>query len=187
MALGAGPAGALLLLAAAGPALAQAPAIMGLSPAANARATAGAGPLVVSSSQALTAGSGAALKVFGSQRGGLRTGSTPAVVVGNTLRFVPSPFPFGPGETVQYTVTAAATGSGPLAQPWVAQPWVAQLTGAVGGTGRGTFVPGSDPPAGPFPNTLALADVDGNGTLDLLTTNYGAGTVSVRLNHGLGT
>ena len=59
---------------------AQAPTITAVSPLANSRAAAGTGPVQVSFSQPLTAGSGAALKVYSAQRGGLRTAATPAVV-----------------------------------------------------------------------------------------------------------
>ena len=36
------------------------------------------------------------------------------------------------------------------------------------------------------PRSVALGDVDGDGDLDFLTANVGAGNVSVRLNNGSG-
>ena len=89
-----------------------------------------------------------------------------------------------PGETVQYTLTQAATGSGGA----LARPRVGQFTVAAGGTGNGNFQPGSTCGAGYYPRALTLADVDADGDLDFLTANYSpAGTVSIRLNDGTGT
>jgi hypothetical protein len=58
--------------------------------------------------------------------------------------------------------------------------------------GRGSFTaPALNPDpavAGPFPQSVALGDVDGDGDLDFLSANnnLGGGTVSVRLNDGRG-
>ena len=172
------------LALAAAPALAQTPFITGIVPLANAPAAAPGGPLIVSFSQPLPAAAGAALRVFSGQRGGLRTLSAPATVSGNTLRFVPGAAPFVAGETVQYTVT---TGAGQTAAR------VGQFTVAVGGAGRADFAPHAAVPpvtVGAYPQGIALADVDGDGDLDLLTANALSipllGTVSVRLNNGTG-
>ena len=159
------------------------PTITAVAPAANAAAASGTGSVSVTFSQPLTAASGAALKVFSQQRGGLRTrGTTAAVVNGNTLSFAPSAYAFKPGETVFSSVTTAAANSGgPLAKARVQQ-----FTVAAGGQGRGTFAPGADPAVGTAPRSVAVADVDGDGDLDLLTANNGSNTVSVRLNGGNG-
>jgi hypothetical protein len=85
-----------LLLRAAAPAQAQAPVITSLTPAANARAVPRNAAVVATFSQPLTAGSSAALKVFSSQRGGLRGGGA-AAVAGNTLTFSPTAYDFRPG------------------------------------------------------------------------------------------
>jgi hypothetical protein len=166
---------------------AQAPVITGVLPLANARAVAGTSPVSITFSQPLTAASVAALRVFSAQRGGLRSrAATPAVVSGNTLSFAPTAYAFRPGEAVQYTVgLEAASAGGPLAQPRVGG-----FTTAVGGTGRGTFVPGGSVVVGNYPDHVAVGDVDGDGDLDLLSTNYNSGmasSVSVRFNNGNGT
>ena len=178
---------AALLLAPAGAVLAQAPVITSIMPMANARAAARNAPLTVSFSQPLTAASAGALKVFSSQRGGLRTrGATPAVVSGSNLSFAPTAYDFRPGETVQYTVTTGAASAGGA----LAAARVGQFTAAVGGAGRGNFQMGSDFAAGGEPTGLAVGDVDGDGDIDVLTavvigtSGYG---VNVRLNNGMGT
>ncbi|UOQ73702.1 Ig-like domain-containing protein [Hymenobacter cellulosilyticus] len=103
---------ALFLLLPAGAALAQAPTITAVVPAANAPAASRMAAVTVTFSQPLTPASASALKVFSSQRGGLRTTATPTVVSGSTLRFTPAPYAFMPGETVQATVTTAAASAG---------------------------------------------------------------------------
>jgi hypothetical protein len=158
------------------------PTITAVAPAPNARAATRTGPITVTFDQALTAGSAAALKVYSSQRGGLRTrGATPAVVSGNTLSFSPGSLPFLPGETVFSTVTTAAQAA---AGGSLARPRVTQFTTAVGGSGRGTFVLDAYPTVGITPTGLAIGDVDGDGDLDMVTANYNSFNVTILLNGG---
>jgi predicted nucleotidyltransferase len=165
--------------------LAQAPVLTGLTPLANATAAPRTAPLTATFSQALTPTSASALQVFSAQRGGLRTRLTPATVSGNTLAFAPTAYPFLPGETVQYTITTAATGSGGA----LARPWVGQFTAAVGSVNTGNYT--NTPAPMPLvrvnyaPSSVALGDVDNDGDVDLLIATYG--TINVRLNDGLGT
>ena len=175
--------GTALLLAPAGAALAQVPVISAVIPMANAVAAGRNGPVAASFSQPLTAASAGALKVFSSQHGGLRTrGATPAVLSGSTLSFAPTAYPFMPGETVQYTVTTAAAGSGGA----LARARVGQFTAAVGGTGSGNFQAGTDQAVGNGPNTVVLGDVNGDGNLDMLTANSDNDAVAILLNNGRG-
>ena len=162
--------------------LAQAPVITAVVPMANARNASRTGPVQVTFDQALTAGSGAALKVFSAQRGGLRSnGNGTTTVSGPTMSFAPS-YPFMPGETVQATVTTAATAA---AGGNLARARVVQFTAAVTG-GSGVFSGGSDPVVGSTPRGLTTGDIDGDGDLDLVTTEYNNGSVNVRLNNGQG-
>jgi hypothetical protein len=178
-----------LLLAPVSAALGQAPIITTISPMANAQAASRTGPLTVGFSQLLAASSAGALRVFSNQRGGLRTrGTTPAVVRGNALSFTPTAMPFTPGETVQYTVTAAAANSSGA----LVLPRVGQFTTAVGGTGRGNFQLGSDIPMSEEPSTLITGDIDGDGDLDLIVMTEAHSIteltqVRLLLNNGRGT
>jgi hypothetical protein len=177
---------AAVLSAPASTVLAQALTISAVSPAASSAAAPRSGALVVSFNQPLAAGSTGALSVFSAQRGGLRTSATPAIVSGNMLSFRPAPYDFRPGETVQYTVTTAATGTAPLARARVGQ-----FTTAAGGPGIGLFQPAGSVAVGPYAESVALGDVDSDGDLDLLAASAnlstgGAGIVSVRLNNGRG-
>jgi hypothetical protein len=54
--------------------------------------------------------------------------------------------------------------------------------GNASGSNTGIFSGGYNPEVGMQPQSVALGDVDGDGDLDLLATNYASGTVSVRLN-----
>jgi plastocyanin len=160
------------------------PIVTSLTPAPNASAAGRATPLVITSSQPFTAASAGALKVFSSQRGGLRTrGTTTAVVNGNTVRFAPAAYDFRPGETVYYTLTAAAgSATGQLPQR------VGQFTTAAGASGGGLFQAGSNPVTGFAPAGIAMGDVDGDGDLDMVTSNGATASMvmNVRLNNGRG-
>ena len=178
----AGAAG-VLLLAPGAPALAQALTITitNLTPTANARAVPRNASVVATFSQPLTAASAGALKVFSSQRGGLRGGGT-ATVAGNVLTFAPAAYDFRPGEAVQYTVTTGAAGAGgPLATPRVGQ-----FTTAVR-VSTGQFGLGSDPSVGTQPFSSALGDIDADSDLDLVVANGMSGQLSIRSNNSQGT
>ena len=54
------------------------------------------------------------------------------------------------------------------------------------GSNTGLFTQDQDVAVGSRPEGLAVGDVDGNGTLDILTANNGNSAVSVRLNNGTG-
>ncbi|MBO2009116.1 T9SS type A sorting domain-containing protein [Hymenobacter negativus] len=65
-------------------------------------------------------------------------------------------------------------------------PQLFQFTAAATG-GYGTFSGGSDPSVGSSPYNVAVADVDNDGDLDLLSPTFSGASVSVRLNNGSGT
>jgi hypothetical protein len=56
--------------------------------------------------------------------------------------------------------------------------------GNAAGTNTGVFSNGQNVAVGDQPNLLVAGDIDGDGDLDLLTSNYYGNTVSVRLNGG---
>ncbi|GAB3578299.1 FG-GAP-like repeat-containing protein [Hymenobacter daeguensis] len=157
------------------------PVISTVTPTRNQNTVVRTSPVTVQFSQNLTTGSTAALRVFSGQRGGLRSGNSGTVTVNNdALIFSPS-FDFRPGETVKVSVTTAAqSSSGALAVPRLFQ-FTAAATG-----GYGTFSGGSAPGVGSNPYNVAVADVDNDGDLDLLTPTFGGAAVSVRLNNGSG-
>ncbi|NML67910.1 hypothetical protein HHL22_22140 [Hymenobacter sp. RP-2-7] len=170
----------------AAPLLGRAQALVStaVTPAANAAAAGRTDPLRLRFSQPLTPAAPAALHVFSSQRGGRRTHATPASGREHTLTFTPSAYPFQPGETIRYTVTTAAAS----ASEHLARPLVGQFTTAVSCTSAGVFEAGTQVAVGRYPDGLALGDVDGDGDLDVLNTQFSAisNTVSVRLNDGTG-
>ncbi|WP_460502667.1 T9SS type A sorting domain-containing protein [Hymenobacter agri] len=158
------------------------PTVVGVSPTANQKAAVRTTPVTVRFSQNLTAGSESALRVFSSQRGGLRTTSSGITTLNNDqLTFAPS-YNFRPGETVRVDVTTAARSSAGA----LAKPLLFQFTAAATG-GYGTFSGGSDPVVGSNPYNVTVADVDNDGDLDLLSPTFGGASVSVRLNNGNGT
>ncbi len=164
-----------------------APVVTAVSPARNLRSAPRAASVAVTFDQPMSnaAASAGSVKVFSHQRGG-RLGGTQggaASVSGNTITFNPTT-DFRPGETVFVTTTPAAQSS---AGANLARGHVHQFTTATGGTGRGNFVPEPDLTGGNLTSSAAVGDVDGDGDLDLLTTNNFAGTVSVRRNDGSGT
>ncbi len=63
---------------------------------------------------------------------------------------------------------------------------VSVLLGNSGPLGTGGFGPRSDNTVGAFPASVAIGDLNGDGRLDLVTTNEGTNTVSVLLGSGSG-
>ena len=100
-----------------------------------------------------------------------------AACFGRLLTFEPA-YPFQPGEVVCATTWAAGAAN----QPARSQLW--QFTVAVGGTGRGNFLPGTDLSPRNLAPGVVLGDVDHDGDLDLLTASTSASQVRVRLNGG---
>jgi hypothetical protein len=160
-----------------------APLVTGVQPNRNAIAAPRTTPISVSFSQSLinSAATQGSLRVFSQQAGGLKTG--PVSVSGNTLTLTPTT-PFQPGETVYATVTTALEGSSNT----LAYPTVFQFTTAAAAA-TGTFTApanGTIPLDGNYTSSVATGDIDGDGDLDLVSTNVYVNTVSVRLNNGAG-
>ncbi len=172
---------ALLLLPLAGHAQLT---VTSLNPARNAIAAPRAANLGITFDQAVGPATAGNVRVFSNQRGGqlVRGGNT--TVSGSTLSVNPAT-DLRPGETVQVTVPATVTSSGGTA----ATKHVYQFTAATGGTGRGNFNTGSTAPTGASVSASALADINADGNLDLLTASsiQPDGAVNVHFGDGSGT
>ena len=156
------------------------PVVTITTPLANQASAPRNGAVAVRFTQALGAGSAAALRVFSNERGGLRTGNSGVVALsGQDLTFVPA-FDFRPGETVKVSVTRAAQSSGGA----LAAAKMFQFTAAAAG-GSGIFS-GGVVPVGSSPYNVTMADVDNDGDVDLLSPDFGVASVSIRLNNGSG-
>ncbi|RTQ50265.1 T9SS type A sorting domain-containing protein [Hymenobacter gummosus] len=152
--------------------------VTALSPARNAVAAPVSTPISVTASSALPATGPAQLHVFSQQARGKRTG--PLATSGNTLTLSPGSA-FRPGETVQATLLGAANGG------TVAQGQVWQFTAATTG-GTGTFGSPTRLNLGLSPAAPRLADFDGDGDLDILSSEQNQPTgISLWLNNGSGT
>jgi hypothetical protein len=165
--------------------------ITALAPARNALTAAPATAVGITFNRAVNAATASNVRVFSARYRGQRTTTT--TTTGGTISLAPSPnggsgsAAFRPGETLQVSVpaTVQATNGGP------AVPQVYQFTTAAGGTGKGIFtVPAQGTvPVGTTPNAVALADLDGDGDLDMLTANdvdFNGSDVSLRFNDGTG-
>ncbi len=161
----------LLLLLFSGATQMLAQTITSFAPAQNALATPRNAAATVTLSAPPGPGAASALRVFSSQSGGKKSGTV--TVTGNTINFASTSL-FMPGETVMATLTNGASAR---------QVW--QFTTAVS-TSSATFVGGSNVAADTRPQQIETGDLDGDGDLDFVTANQGAGGVTVRLNDGTG-
>ncbi|OUJ69900.1 FG-GAP-like repeat-containing protein [Hymenobacter crusticola] len=122
-----------------------------------------------------------ALNVFSQQAGGRKAGTV--TVNGSTLTFDPTT-DFKGGETVFGTITTAAQGSSGT----LAAPKVFQFTAATNPS-TGTFGAAQILTTKEGTQNVVTGDVNGDGFLDLLTSNSASATsssISVRLNNGQG-
>jgi hypothetical protein len=159
------------------------PTVIAISPDINKTNALINSPITITLSQPPSSATVNALHVYSTLRGGQRSGRL--ATLGNTLTFTPSTFDWLPGETVQATLTTALQSTS--GQNLTASR-VFQFTTAVGGSGRGKLLPPANTPevaVGNAPSDVALGDIDGDGDLDLVTTNSTSNSVSVRLNRGL--
>ncbi|MGI4870354.1 MAG: FG-GAP-like repeat-containing protein [Janthinobacterium lividum] len=128
----------------------------------------------------------APIKVSSLQAGGRRAGTT--TISGKTISFDPTT-DFRAGETVQVTVTTAATTTNPLTSTPtnLARSYVSQYTTRTRTTsGLGTSVDYTAG-VGTQPDYVVAGNLDADAALDLVVVNNGSSTVSVLLNNGSGT
>ena len=157
---------------------AQAPAVSSLLPARNAVAAPRTGPVSLTFTQAITAASAPALRVYGSQLRGKRPGTLSGGGT-TTLSLAPTQS-FAAGERVSVTVpNTLVNGAGTA----VARQ-VYQFTAGTGGGGRGFFLDTTEVAYTTTRDQL-LGDIDNDGDLDLLTSNGLFGMFSY-LNNGTG-
>jgi methionine-rich copper-binding protein CopC len=160
-----------------------APLIVGLTPARNAVAAPRTTPVSVTFTQPLKASVAtlSSLRVFSRQAGGRKAGVVS--VSGNTLTLTPTT-PFQPGETVFASVnTSLESTSNTLTYPHVFQ-FTAATAPASGVFLEPTMVASGTVPVGSGLSDVVLADMNGDGDLDLLTQTNGP--LSLRLNDGAG-
>ena len=140
------------------------------NPAANALAAPLPGSATaVTFTEPVTSASAANLKVFSAQAGGRKAGTV--TVAGSTASFAATAStavtPFRPGETVSVSVPATVLGAGGLATTAAVYQFTTATT-----AGAGTFAAKTDYAAA-FSFGVALGDLNADGLLDMVTTNYG--------------
>ncbi|WP_324670529.1 FG-GAP-like repeat-containing protein [Hymenobacter sp. GOD-10R] len=153
--------------------------VVSTSPTRQALTAARSTNVAVTFNQPVSSTSASNVHVYSAQAGGRKASSVSGS--GSTVTLDPSS-DFKPGETVSVTVPSTVRSTGELA----AMPYVYQFTTQVSG-GTGSFGGGTNLAANAGAHSVAAADVDGDGDLDLLTTNERGNTVSVGLNNGMGT
>ncbi|RPD47021.1 T9SS C-terminal target domain-containing protein [Hymenobacter sediminis] len=152
-------------------------AVTSLNPARNSHIAPVAGPVALTFAQPMQTATD--LRVFGSQRQGLRSGSLTGAGT-PTVAFSPSQ-PYAPGEEVTVVVPNTLQGAAGSA---VQQ--VYQFRAATSGSGTGNFVAAPPVEVGQLPLGVALGDVDNDGDLDLVSSNARSETISIRRNNGQG-
>ncbi len=168
---GSGPGAAIILN--------QAPiTVTGVYPTRNFRAAPRAASEVVTFSANVLGSTANKVRVFGAQAGGKKAGAYSTAT--NTITFNPTT-DFRPGEAVSVSIprTVKSTTGAPV------KPHVYQFTGAATG-GSGTFVSAPNVPLDDQPFDATLADVNGDGHLDLLASTFLSDVINIRLGDGTG-
>jgi len=151
----------------------QAPVLLSTVPGANSLSGPRTGPLSLLFSQPVA--NPTAIRVSSNMRKGLRPGTFSGVGT-RQVAFQPSQ-PFAPGERVSLTVPAAVSSPGRVVE-----------FRAAAGRGAATFSPPVTIAPGPMasPESVAAADVDNDGDMDLLVAEYQSTGVTICLNDGTG-
>ena len=150
--------------------------VTSLSPIRNALAAVKSADVSVTINESWPTGTPArnSLSVWSSQAGGKKTGSN--TVSGSTNTFNPN-IDFKPGETI----FASIAGQSGLANNHVYQFTIAAAVAP------GTYSAPTNLPVGTEPSSVAVADVDADGDMDIISANQRSNNVSVLKNNGSGT
>ncbi|MBG8553832.1 FG-GAP-like repeat-containing protein [Hymenobacter guriensis] len=158
------------------------PTLSSVSPAQHAPAAPVRGPLTATFSQALQAGSGQGLVLYGSQSPSHQAGKGGMEQLQSTrLLFTPDSA-WHPGETVRGTLTTGIKNTSGQA---LARGYVFEFQTATKPTGAGHFLPRKaipEPVSATNPLTSALGDLDADGDLDLVVGGTGQAQADIRLN-----
>lgn len=160
-------------------------ALTDFTPSRNATSAAVAAPVTAVYSRPVAASAATALRVFGDQRQGHKSGvhsqQSAGGIANNVLQFTPAQ-PFSPDELVSVSVASAAASGGSLQLA----PWVYQFRAAVGGPGRGLFT-GTTEIAGSWQSAFVTkGDLDNDGDLDIISAGPQGTGFTIGLNDGNG-
>lgn len=168
-----------LLLCLSIPAISQTTILTSTLPARNTPAAPQTSKIELTFSRPIATGTEANVRIFGSQLRGMRTGVYSGA--GSTTVIYEPTLNFAPGEQIYVSVPSSvqdARGVG-------VQPAVYQFSAAAG-LGSGTFVGTTAIDVGQTPTSCAVADVNNDGKLDMVTGSALAPYVSICLGNGKG-
>ncbi|WP_035560612.1 IPT/TIG domain-containing protein [Hymenobacter sp. IS2118] len=153
--------------------ISPAPVLVNVSPARNLPTAPLGANVALTFSLPINAATAGGVRVFGSQRGGQLVRNGNATASGSTITVDPAR-PFAPGERVMVTVPASVQGTSGLSTT----PKVLEFT-AETGQAPATFL---DAPAvyamQAQSQSVAVGDLNGDGLLDVVTTDFYGGSVS---------
>ncbi len=121
---------------------------------------------------------------FSGNGGGLTNLSAASLAGTIPLAQLPSSLVTNGASGVTFTGTFSGSGAGMTNVNLVTANTQGAITWATNWTGK--FILGSSPSTGPYPGSVVAADVNGDGSVDLVSGNDTSSTLSVLLNNGYG-